>query len=385
MKYSFPIVAAFLLAQCATPEKAKNKKASEEWLARLPDRAAFQQTLQGRQVDLFFLKNSGVQAAITNYGGRIVGLWVPDRKANMVNVVLGYDSLAAYTRPGESLFGTLVGRYANRIGGARFSLDGVVYQLDPNNGSNSIHGGKTGFQSRVWAARQQSDSVLVLSFLSIDGEEGFPGNLKTQVTYTLTADKALRIDYAASTDKPTVLNLTNHSYFNLNGEGSGDVLDHIMQINAEQFTETDAQLIPTGKLLPVSGTPLDFRKPVALGARINDTSDVHVKRGRGYDHNYVLAKSTDALSLAATVVAPKTGIVMKTYTTEPGVQLYTGNFLRNVRGRAGSVYNTRDGFCLETQHYPDSPNKPDFPSTVLRPWQTFRSTTLFGFSVLRSK
>lgn len=377
-----------LFASCNSNSNSNNTTAggAEDTTATkqeltMPAAANFQSNANGNATSLYVLKNGNIQAAITNYGGRVVGLWVPDKAGKLVDVTLGYDSLSSYQKTGESFFGTLVGRYANRIGNARFTLEGKEYKLDANDGVNTLHGGRTGFHSRVWNANQTSDSTLVLTYLSKDGEEGYPGNLTTTVTYTLGANKELRIDYNAMTDKTTVLNLTNHAYFNLNGEGSGDILDHVLTLNADKFTEANEQLIPTGQILNVAGTPLDFRQPVAIGQRINDTANVHIKNGKGYDHNWVLNKGGDSLTLAATVAGPKTGIVMQILTTEPGVQFYSGNFMNNIAGKGGKVYNKRNGFCLETQHFPDSPNQPGFPTTVLKPGQTFRSTTVHRFSV----
>jgi aldose 1-epimerase len=385
MLYAF--CAAFTLFTSCN-NTAETPKASEDLDMDLPVKMPaitnFQTNVDGHTTNLYILKNKdSIYAAITNYGGRIVGLWVPDNTGKLVDVTLGYDSLANYQRPGESFFGTLVGRYANRIGNARFTLDGKEYTLDANDGDNTLHGGRTGFHSRIWTANQPNDSTLVLSYLSKDGEEGYPGNLTTTVTYVLSNGNELKIDYNAVTDKSTVLNLTNHAYYNLNGEGSGDILDHVLTLNADQFTEADEELIPTGQILNVAGTPLDFRQPTVIGQRINDTANVHIKNGKGYDHNWVLNKGSDSLTLAATVTGPKTGIVMQVFTTQPGIQFYSGNFMNNISGKGGKVYDLRNGFCLETQHFPDSPNQPNFPSTVLKPGQTFRSTTVHRFSVQR--
>jgi aldose 1-epimerase len=370
---------------CASPS-AKVPAATGDTTARvpLPRKEAFSQTVDGAQTDLFVLQNkTGVQAAITNYGARVVGLWVPAKGGRMVDVVLGYDSLAPYRAPGESYFGTTVGRYANRIAGASFSIGGQRYQLEKNDKENTLHSGSTGFNRKVWQVKGQTDSSLVLFYSSPDGEGGFPGTLNTQVTYTLTHDHALRIEYEATTDKPTVVNLTNHSYFNLEGEGSGSVYEHVLTIPADSITATDFDLIPNGKLQAVAGTPLDFRRPTPIGQRI-DAGDELIKNGKGYDHNFVLNKETGALGLAATVQAPGSGIVMEVITTEPGIQLYTGNFLSKKEiGKGGKVYDRRHAFCLETQHFPDAPNQLNFPSTLLNPGETFRSTTLYRFSVAR--
>ena len=343
-------------------------------------RADFGKTPEGVAVSIYTLTNShGMEARITNYGGIVVSLKAPDKTGAMSDIVLGFDTLDGYVN-NTSYFGALIGRYGNRIGKARFNLDGHEYKLAANNGENSLHGGTRGFNRAVWTPRELSDGGLELVYVSKDGEEGYPGNLRVRVTYHLTPANELKIEYEASTDKDTVLNLTNHSYFNLKGAGNGDILDHKMMINADRFTPVDAGLIPTGELRSVNGTPFDFRKPTAIGARINQ-DDEQLKLGKGYDHNWVLNKSANSLSLAARVEEPTTGRVLEVHTTEPGVQFYTGNFLDGTAmGKGGKTYGFRSGFCLETQHFPDSPNKPSFPSTVLRPGQQFHSTTVYRFS-----
>lgn len=342
--------------------------------------ASFGKTPDGVDVRLFTLTNDrGVEAKITNYGGIVVSLKVPDRNGGMADVVLGHDSLAGYIdNPGPYL-GALIGRYGNRIGHAKFTLDGVQHRLAANNGENTLHGGLRGFDKVVWTPRELSDGGLELTYISKDGEEGFPGTLKAVVTYHLTSANELRIDYSATTDKDTVVNLTNHSYFNLKGAGDGDILDHVLTLNADRFTPVDAGLIPTGELKPVAGTPFDFRKPTVIGARI-EQNDEQLKLGKGYDHNWVVNRRGSGLTLAARVEEPGSGRVLEVETTEPGIQFYTGNFLDGtIKGKGGKVYNQRYGFCLETQHFPDSPNKPDFPTTVLKPGQQLRSTTVFRF------
>jgi len=343
-------------------------------------RADFGKTPEGVAVSIYTLTNShGMEARITNYGGIVVSLKAPDKTGAMSDIVLGFDTLDGYVN-NTSYFGALIGRYGNRIGKARFNLDGHEYKLAANNGENSLHGCTRGFNRAVWTPRELSDGGLELVYVSKDGEEGYPGNLRVRVTYHLTPANELKIEYEASTDKDTVLNLTNHSYFNLKGAGNGDILDHKMMINADRFTPVDAGLIPTGELRSVNGTPFDFRKPTAIGARINQ-DDEQLKLGKGYDHNWVLNKSANSLSLAARVEEPTTGRVLEVHTTEPGVQFYTGNFLDGTaKGKGGKTYGFRSGFCLETQHFPDSPNKPSFPSTVLRPGQQFHSTTVYRFS-----
>ena len=343
--------------------------------------ADFGKTPGGVPVQIYTLTNQhGVEARITNYGGTIVSLKVPDRNGAVADVVLGFDSLAGYLENPSPYFGALVGRYANRIGHARFKLDGVEHKLAANNGENTLHGGIHGFNQAVWTARELPDGGLELSYLSKDGEENYPGNLRVTVTYHLSDSNDLRIDYAATTDKGTVLNLTNHSYFNLKGAGEVDILGHVVTLNADRYTPVDAGLIPIGELRAVAGSPFDFRKATPIGARI-EQSDPQLKLGKGYDHNWVLKAGGDALRLAARVEDPGSGRVLEVLTTEPGVQFYTGNFLDgSIQGKGGKVYGLRAGFCLETQHFPDSPNKPAFPSTVLKPGQHFRSTTVFRFA-----
>ena len=348
------------------------------------EKKPFGKTPDGQPVDLYVLSNkNGVEAAITNYGGAVVSLKVPDRNGKFGDVVLGYDALDGYVND-KSYFGAIVGRYGNRIGHAQFSIDGKTYTLAKNNGENSLHGGIKGFNKAVWAAKElpaKNGRSLELTYLSKDGEEGFPGNLHVRVVYTLTDSNELKIEYSATTDKKTVVNLTNHTYFNLAGPGSGDILGHQLVIEADKFTPVDAALIPTGELRDVLGTPFDFRKATAIGARI-DQDDEQLKLGHGYDHNFVLRRASGApISLAARVVEPNTGRVLEVWTTEPGVQFYTGNFLDGTaRGKGGLTYARRSAFCLETQHFPDSPNQPKFPSVVLNPGEKYSTTTMYKFT-----
>jgi len=347
-------------------------------------RQPFGKTEDGALVYLYTLRNAqGMEAQITNYGGIVVSLKVPDRQGRMDDVVLGYETLAGYIQ-NNPYFGCLVGRYGNRIGGAKFQLEGKSYTLVANDGPNHLHGGLKGFDKVVWKARalrSREGPALRLSYTSKDGEEGYPGNLKVTATYTLTSDNALRLDYRATTDQTTLCNLTHHSYFNLAGAGNGDILNHQVMIAADRFTPVDSTLIPTGELRPVAGTPFDFTQPMAIGARI-DQEDEQLKFGRGYDHNWVLNKPLGQLGLAARVVEPTTGRVMEVWTTEPGLQFYTGNFLDgSIVGKEGKIYYHRYGFCMEPQHYPDSPNKPHFPSVVLKPGQVYRNTIIYRFSV----
>jgi aldose 1-epimerase len=341
----------------------------------------FGKTAAGQPVDVYILTNQhGMEVAITNYGGTVVSLKVPDRSRKFADVVLGYDDVSGYEN-GKSYFGAIVGRYANRIAHAKFTLDGATYTLPKNDGDNHLHGG---FNKRVWTAKDVSGSAgmaLQLDYLSPDGEEGYPGNLSVRVVYTLTTNNELKIDYSATTDKPTVLNLSHHSYFNLAGAGSGDILQHQLTLHADRFTPVDSTLIPTGELRAVKGTPFDFSKSTAIGAHIKD-DDEQLKLGRGYDHNWVITNpKAGAMVLAAQVYEPQSGRVLEVSTTQPGIQFYTGNFLDpTIHGKGGKVYDFRSGFCLETQHFPDSPNHPDFPSTVLKPGEHFHSTTVYKFS-----
>ncbi len=335
----------------------------------------------GTPTTVYTLRNeSGVEARIANYGGIVVSLKTPDRDGKLADVVLGYPDLAGYLKE-TPYFGCLVGRYGNRIARGRFSLDGTSYTLATNNYPNALHGGVKGFDKVVWDAKgyQGPDGpTLELSYVSRDGEEGYPGNLSVKAVYTLTRDNGLRLTYTATTDKPTVLNLTQHSYFNL--AGKGDILGHLLETTADRFTPVDSTLIPTGELRPVAGTPFDFRTPTAIGARINDT-DEQLKFGGGYDHNFVFNKKVGSLTRLARVSEPGTGRVLEVLSTEPGVQFYSGNFLDGkITGKGGRVYEHRNGFCLEPQHFPDSPNQPSFPSTTLRPGETYKNTIIFRFS-----
>ena len=346
----------------------------------------FGTTPEGENVRIYKLTNAGgVEARITDYGGIVVSLKVPDRDGVLGDVVLGYDTLDDYIKD-NPYFGTITGRYANRITNGRFTLNGKTYQLATNLPPNHLHGGERGFDKVAWGAEPFADERGVgvrLTYLSVDGEEGYPGTLNAQVAYTLTDNNALRIDYEATTDKPTIINLTNHSYFNLKDGGQSSMLDHVLTLNADHFTPTDKTQIPTGEIRPVEGTHLDFRQPTPIGARI-DLEDEQLKFGFGYDHNFVLNQSEEALWLAARVQEPTTGRIMEVFTSEPGVQFYSGNFLDgSISGKGGIAYQRRAGFCLETQHYPDSPNRDNFPSTVLNPGETYRTTTVHKFSVAR--
>jgi aldose 1-epimerase len=347
------------------------------------DKQAFGKTTEGTSVNLYKLVNAhGLEAKITDYGGIVVSLMVPDRNGKLGDVVLGYNNLDGYLKK-NPYFGCIIGRYGNRIGKGKFILNGMEYTLAQNNGENHLHGGIKGFDKVVWNAKEVKNDAgvgLELTYLSKDGEEGYPGNLSVIVTYTLTNNDELKIDYVATTDKDTVVNLTHHSYFNLAGAGVRDILRHELMLDADRFTPVAEGLIPTGELRSVKGTPMDFTQPTAIGARI-DQEDEQLRLGKGYDHNWVLNSGGGSLALAARVEEPATGRVMEVYTTEPGVQFYTGNFLDgSITGKEGKVYQRRYGFCLETQHFPDSPNHPDFPSTVLKPGEKYMQTTIYKFS-----
>jgi len=346
-------------------------------------RASFGVTPDGESVDVFTLANaSGVEVRAITYGGIIVSLRVPDRDGRLGDIVLGFDDLDGYVE-GSPYFGAIVGRYANRIANGQFTLAGETYHLATNNGPNHLHGGVRGFDKIVWHAEMlESDSgvAVIFTHTSPDGDEGYPGTLSVRVTYTLTPNNELVVDYLATTDHATPINLSQHTYFNLAGDGRRDVLEHVLTISAAHFTPVDATLIPTGVIAPVAGTPFDFTTPTAIGARI-DLEDEQLENGGGYDHNFVLDRDGAGLAHAARVEEPTTGRVLDVYTTEPGLQFYSGNFLDgSIIGKSGWVYRRRYGFCLETQHFPDSPNQPVFPSTILRPGEEYRSRTVFVFS-----
>jgi len=332
----------------------------------------------GAPIEAYTLRGeNGAVARVISYGATLTKLWMPDRDGNLADVVLGFDDIAAYTGP-HPHFGGIVGRYANRIARGKFALDGREYLLDINNPPNSLHGGKAGFDRHVWQAKPATDPSIAavhFSYKSADGEEGYPGNLSVDVTYALTPNNELQIDYAARTDKPTPINLTNHTYFNF--RGAGDVLGHVVQLNADSYTPVDATLIPTGEIRSVAGTPLDFRKPVAIGARIAEISG----DPGGYDHNFIVNGATGTLRCAALVHEPETGREMEVWTTEPAVQFYSGNFLDGtLSGKKSATYTKHSGFCLETQHYPDSVHHPNFPNVILRPGETYKQTTIYSFS-----
>ena len=342
---------------------------------------AFQGNVEGQPVQLYTLKNKfGAEAHFINQGAKLVSLVVPSR-TGLVDVVLGHDSLQGYIDSEEAYFGAICGRYANRIALGKFALDGVTYELPINNGPNSLHGGLRGFNAVIWRGEQTKANQVTFRYVSPDGEEGYPGELSVEVVYTLTDEHELTIEYTASTTKPTVLNLTNHAYFNLSGEGDPSVHDHTLVIDAKEYLPTDETAIPYGAPAPVEGTPMDFTTPHTIGERVDADFD-QLRWARGYDHTYILDKALGKLGRAARCSSPKTGIVMEVYTDQPGVQLYTGNWMSgNLRGKHDHRYPARAALCLETQHYPDSPNKPEYPTTRLNPGEVFRSVTAFRFTV----
>ncbi len=368
-----------LLLGAAACEPAPSSQQTQT--AMTVTKEAFGTTGDGEAVDRYTLTNAnGVEVRAINYGAIITSLRVPDKDGQLGDIALGFETLDAYLTGNDPYLGAIVGRYGNRIGNGTFELDGETYSLARNNGPNHLHGGVTGFDKVVWQGEATEDGV-VFTYVSPDGEEGYPGTLTARVTYTLTDQNELIVDYHATTDKATPVNLTQHTYFNLAGAGNGDILGHELTLNASRFTPVDSTMIPTGELRDVTGTPFDFRQPTAIGARIGQ-DEQQLNFGGGYDHNFVLDGGADAPALAARVYEPTTGRVLEVHTTEPGMQFYTGNFLDgSVTGKGGRSYEYRYGFCLETQHFPDSPNKPDFPSTILRPGETYESRTVFTFGV----
>ena len=366
-------VAALLMAAC-TP---KAEKATDSGLLQ----SNFRTEVDGKKTDLYILRNkNNMEVCITNFGGRIVSVMVPDKDGQMRDVVLGFDSIQDYiSKPSD--FGASIGRYANRINQGKFTLDGVEYQLPRNNYGHCLHGGPQGFQYRVYDAVQLNPQELQLTYVAKDGEEGFPGNITCKVLMKLTDDNAIDIQYEAETDKPTIVNMTNHSYFNLDGD-AGSNAEHLLTIDADYYTPVDSTFMTTGEILKVEGTPMDFRTPMPVGERINDFDFVQLKNGNGYDHNWVLNAKGDINRRAASLKSQKTGIVLDVYTNEPGVQVYAGNFLDgSLTGKKGITYNQRASVCLETQKYPDTPNKPEWPSAVLRPGEKYMSQCIFKFSV----
>lgn len=367
---------SFLLFSCS---EKKEVNLTESGL----DKTKFQTEIDGKKTDLYTLKNAkGMEVTITNFGGRIVSIMVPDKDGKMRDVVLGFDKIEDYQNI-PSDFGASIGRYANRIGNAKFELDGITYELPANNFGHCLHGGPKGYQYQVFDANQINDQTLELSYLAKDGEEGFPGNLQNKVTFSLTDNNEIKIDYEATTDKATVVNLTNHSYFNLTGEPTNNCLDWLVMINADSYTPIDSTFATTGEILSVESTVMDFRNPTEIGQDIEVETE-QIINANGFDHNWVLNTKGDINQVAASLMAPSTGIQLDVYTTEPGIQFYTGNFLDGtVTGKKGIVYQTRTGVCLETQKYPDTPNKKDWPSATLRPDETYKSQTIFKFSTVK--
>jgi aldose 1-epimerase len=391
MKFSLKTRLIFFLPVCilslaACKQPAKQSSANQTMtdsttVATLPPAKGFEQIIDGKKTHYYILKNkNGVQAAFTDYGAHLVGLLVPDKNGMLTDVVLGFDDIDAYKKEMSAYYGATIGRYGNRIAKGHYVMDGRRYDLFINNKPNTLHGGKKGFNDVVWDTKDVSDSTITFTYLSKDGEEGYPGNLNCKVTFELTADNAIKISYEATTDKNTIVNLTNHAYYNLNGVGSGTILNHLVQFDAANYTPIDSTSITTGQIAPVSGTPFDFTKPATIGSRIND-NDGQLKNGKGYDHNFALDKHDITMPIA-TIIGDKSGIEMQIFTTEPGLQFYSGNFMSGDTTMHGGGKNAyRTGFAVETQHYPDSPNKPQFPSTELKPGQVYKTVTIYKFSV----
>lgn len=379
--FSLLLAGVFIFQSCSKKSSESSEAATETQTLKI-EKTDFGKLPDGQTAELYTLKNAnGMEAKITNYGGIITHLTAPDSSGVFEDVVLGYDSLSGYLKS-SPYFGAIVGRYGNRIAKGKFTLEGKTYTLAVNNMVNHLHGGTVGFDKVVWKAEpiEGEEPTLKLSYLSKDGEEGYPGNLNVTVTYTLQKNNSLKIDYTATTDKATVINLTNHTYFNLTGS-KRDILEHQLTLNADRFLPVNETLIPTGELKPVAGNVFDFTKATAIGARINDPKDLQIKYGGGYDHCWVLNKEDKELSLAATVYEPTTGRIMEVQTTEPAIQFYTGNFLDgSITGKKGTNYTKRFAFCLETEHYPDSPNQSTFPTVVLKPGETYQTTTIYTFS-----
>lgn len=342
----------------------------------------FDTIIDGKKVQLYWIENKGIKAAFTNYGGRLIGLWVPDKNGKQTDVVVGMNSAKGFKTATEPYFGATIGRVGNRIAKGKFTLEGKQYQIPINNGNNALHGGVKGFQDVVWDANVKNENTLVFSYISPDGEQGFPGNLSVKVTYPITNDGAVKMEYEATSDKTTIVNLTNHAFFNLNGEGSGSILDHELQIYADQFTPVDEGLIPTGELKSIKNTPFDFTSKHTIGERI-ESNDEQLKFGKGYDHNYVLnGTKKKGLNHAATITGDKSGIVLDIYTQEPGLQFYSGNFMQGKNTfKSGAKDDFRTAFALETQHFPDAPNQPKFASIVLKPGEKYHTVSYYQFSV----
>ena len=365
---------SLLLYSCESKPKEETK------IAEPVKEQVFGTTFQNKKVETYEIKNAnGMKMNVTNFGARVTHLWVADKDGNLVDVVLGFDTLDGYTESSEKYFGAAIGRYGNRIANGKFTLDGQEYTLPINNNGQTLHGGPGGLDYVIWDVEKSGANELIFTYTSADGEEGFPGELKVKMRYTLTDDNEFKVTYEAETDKATPVNLTHHSFFNLNGAGNGNVLEHTLQLNASKYTPVNEVLIPTGEIPTVKGTPFDFTTATKIGDRI-DQDNEQLKFGGGYDHNWVLDKTGNELTQAAIISSPKTGIEMEVWTTEPAIQFYSGNFLDGtIAGKGGKVYEMRSAFCLETQHYPDSPNQPNFPSTVLKPGEKYEQTCIYKF------
>lgn len=378
-KINYKLIPLTVLCMAITFFSCNSKSDKDENSLQI-DSAKYSTTIEGKHVQLYTLKNKiGATVSITNFGGRIVSLIVPDQNNKLTDVVLGYDSIGAYRKKGEPFFGAIIGRYGNRIGKGKFTLEGKQYSLQLNDGPNTLHGGTDGFYAKVWNVKQIDKQKLELTYVSNDGEAGYPGTLSVKVIYSLSDDNALKIDYTATTDKATIVNLTNHAYFNLSGAGNKTILDHEIMIDANEFTPVDSTLIPTGKLQPVAGSAFDFTKAKTIGKSIEEKEE-QLKFGKGYDHNFALTHH-DGKTPVAIVKSPISGITLEVYTTEPGLQFYSGNFLTGVDndGKGRKSYPHRSAFCLETQHFPDAPNHPNFASTELKAGQTYQTSTTYKF------
>lgn len=375
------VLAIFALTSCKNNKKIEGPEVLETTLSGLSF-PAFKAEVNGKENNLYVMKNAnGMEVCVINYGARIVSVLVPDKAGEMQDVVLGFDNIDDFLN-NKSDFGATIGRYGNRIAGGKFNLDETDYQLTLNNGENSLHGGVTGFQYQMFDITQIDSATLECRYLSPDGDNGFPGNLDVKVTYQLTGDNAIDISYEAETDKPTVVNLTNHSYFNLSGNPNNTINDHILFLNCDYYTPVKGDLIPTGKIAPVKNTPMDFTQPTIIGERIDDYTFEQLKIGNGYDHNWIFNTPGDINVLGSQAFCPSSGITLDVYTTEPGIQFYSGNFLDGtLTGKRGIVYNKRTALCLETQHYPDSPNHPNFPNTVLKPGEKYTSRCIYKFGI----
>ncbi|WP_051947328.1 aldose epimerase family protein [Muricauda sp. MAR_2010_75] len=380
LRRAIALFIVLLCISCKTKQENKSDTLAAAIFSTIKDED-FDTTIDGKSVKLYWLQRKDLKMAMTNYGGRIISLFVQDKNGNAIDVNIGRGSIKEYMESPEAYFGATIGRVGNRIANGRFAINGNEYTLPTNDNKNTLHGGYKGFQDVVWDAEQPNGYTLILTYPSPDMEEGFPGNLQAKVIYSLTEKNAVKIEYEATTDKPTVVNLTNHAYFNLNGEGSGSILDHKLQINADRFTPVDAGLIPTGELSDVASTPFDFRKPHTIGERIKAINE-QLEFGKGYDHNYVLNSDENGLHQAAKVVGDKSGVVMEVFTEEPGIQFYSGNFMASKNTlKSGAKDDFRTAFCLETQHFPDTPNQPGFPSIQLNPGEIYHTVTEYKFSV----